>query len=82
MRRNVSQPAAVCLLRLIVIVSTLAGRCGEGGLRASAAFFGSVRLEADVCVAHTHCQDQQVHNDKPECGRNKAAKSLTNLLSL
>lgn len=54
-----------------MIVSTLAGRRGEGGLRPSAAVFGAVRLEAHVCVAHTDCQDQQVHDDKPERGKNK-----------
>lgn len=76
-----SQPAAVCLTGLIVIVSALAGRRGEGGLRPSAAVAGSVRLEADVRVAHAHRQDQQVHKHEPEPGKNKAAESLANLLS-
>lgn len=37
------------------------GRRREDGLRSLASVSGSVRVEADVCVAHANCQDQQVH---------------------
>lgn len=37
------------------------GRRREDGLRSLASVSGSVRVEADVRVAHANCQDQQVH---------------------